>query len=172
MRHRLILCMKFCCFSIRLTCWPTSVRLALNFVMRWQQFTGPIVAKGFEDTALYVYHPLLSLNEVGGNPRPRRRLPRSTSSMPSLRNVGRWPGNTRRLINPRHQAERRCARPDQRAFRDAGRMEATSGAVGAVKRAITSSELMESLHRIATKNTFSIRRCSEYGRSIKNRMSH
>jgi len=42
----------------------------LVFVMRWQQFTGPIVAKGFEDTALYVFHPLLSLNEVGGNPRP------------------------------------------------------------------------------------------------------
>ena len=42
----------------------------LAFVMRWQQFTGPIVAKGFEDTTLYVYHPLLSLNEVGGNPRP------------------------------------------------------------------------------------------------------
>jgi (1->4)-alpha-D-glucan 1-alpha-D-glucosylmutase len=42
----------------------------LAFVMRWQQFTGPIVAKGLEDTALYVYHPLLSLNEVGGNPSP------------------------------------------------------------------------------------------------------
>src|SRR5206468_11121790 len=42
----------------------------LAFVMRWQQFTGPIVAKGLEDTALYVYHPLLSLNEVGGNPLP------------------------------------------------------------------------------------------------------
>jgi (1->4)-alpha-D-glucan 1-alpha-D-glucosylmutase len=42
----------------------------LAFVVRWQQFTGPIVAKGFEDTALYVYHPLLSLNEVGGDPRP------------------------------------------------------------------------------------------------------
>ena len=42
----------------------------LAFVMRWQQFTGPIVAKGLEDTALYVYHPLLSLNEVGGNPCP------------------------------------------------------------------------------------------------------
>jgi (1->4)-alpha-D-glucan 1-alpha-D-glucosylmutase len=40
----------------------------LAFVMRWQQFTGPIVAKGLEDTALYVYHPLLSLNEVGGDP--------------------------------------------------------------------------------------------------------
>src|SRR5580693_7754703 len=42
----------------------------LAFVMRWQQFTGPIVAKGLEDTDLYVYHPLLSLNEVGGNPCP------------------------------------------------------------------------------------------------------
>jgi len=40
----------------------------LAFVMHWQQFTGPIVAKGMEDTALYVYHPLLSLNEVGGDP--------------------------------------------------------------------------------------------------------
>lgn len=40
----------------------------LAFVMRWQQVTGPIVAKGMEDTALYVYHPLLSLNEVGGDP--------------------------------------------------------------------------------------------------------
>ena len=42
----------------------------LSFVMRWQQFTGPIVAKGVEDTALYVYHPLVSLNEVGGDARP------------------------------------------------------------------------------------------------------
>jgi len=41
----------------------------LKFVMRWQQFTGPIMAKGFEDTALYVYNQLVSLNEVGGDPR-------------------------------------------------------------------------------------------------------
>jgi len=40
----------------------------LRFVMQWQQLTGPAMAKGFEDTALYVYHPLLSLNEVGGDP--------------------------------------------------------------------------------------------------------
>jgi (1->4)-alpha-D-glucan 1-alpha-D-glucosylmutase len=37
----------------------------LRFVMRWQQFTVPIMAKGLEDTALYVYNPLVSLNEVG-----------------------------------------------------------------------------------------------------------
>jgi (1->4)-alpha-D-glucan 1-alpha-D-glucosylmutase len=39
------------------------------FVGRWQQFTGSIMAKGFEDTALYIYFPLASLNEVGGDPR-------------------------------------------------------------------------------------------------------
>ncbi|MEJ2090772.1 MAG: malto-oligosyltrehalose synthase [Syntrophobacterales bacterium] len=37
----------------------------LDFVMRWQQFTGPIMAKGLEDTASYIYNPLVSLNEVG-----------------------------------------------------------------------------------------------------------
>ncbi len=42
----------------------------LRFVMRWQQFTGPIMAKGLEDTALYRYNPLVSLNEVGGRLQP------------------------------------------------------------------------------------------------------
>jgi (1->4)-alpha-D-glucan 1-alpha-D-glucosylmutase len=49
---------------------PDQREARLAFVMRWQQITGPIVAKGMEDTALYVYHPLLSLNEVGGYPEP------------------------------------------------------------------------------------------------------
>lgn len=40
----------------------------VHFVMRFQQFTGPLMAKGFEDTTLYVYDRLLSLNEVGGDP--------------------------------------------------------------------------------------------------------
>lgn len=35
------------------------------FVMRLQQFTGPVMAKGAEDTAFYRYYPLASLNEVG-----------------------------------------------------------------------------------------------------------
>ena len=38
----------------------------LGFVMRWQQFTGPVMAKGLEDTAFYVRNPLVSVNEVGG----------------------------------------------------------------------------------------------------------
>lgn len=40
----------------------------LAFVMRWQQFTGRVMAKGVEDTAFYNYHRLISLNEVGGEP--------------------------------------------------------------------------------------------------------
>ncbi len=38
------------------------------FVMRFQQHSGPVMAKGMEDTAFYIYNPLVSLNEVGGNP--------------------------------------------------------------------------------------------------------
>jgi (1->4)-alpha-D-glucan 1-alpha-D-glucosylmutase len=39
-----------------------------NFVLRFQQLTGPVMAKGMEDTAFYRYFPLASLNEVGGDP--------------------------------------------------------------------------------------------------------
>jgi len=42
--------------------------LQRHFVMRLQQLTGPLMAKGIEDTLLYLYNRLLSLNEVGGNP--------------------------------------------------------------------------------------------------------
>ena len=39
-----------------------------DFVLRLQQSSGPLTAKGIEDTALYVYNRFLSLNEVGGSP--------------------------------------------------------------------------------------------------------
>ena len=40
----------------------------LHFIMKMQQFTGPVMAKGLEDTASYNYHVLVSANEVGGDP--------------------------------------------------------------------------------------------------------
>lgn len=40
----------------------------VDFTMRFQQITGPVMAKGLEDTAFYVYNRLVSLNEVGGSP--------------------------------------------------------------------------------------------------------
>src|SRR5690625_6837753 len=37
---------------------------ATHFVMKLQQYTGTVMAKGLEDTAFYRYFPLISLNEV------------------------------------------------------------------------------------------------------------
>jgi len=39
-----------------------------DFIVRFQQTTGPVMAKGVEDTAFYRYFRLSALNEVGGNP--------------------------------------------------------------------------------------------------------
>ncbi len=39
-----------------------------EFAMRFQQLTGPVMAKGVEDTAFYRYNRLVSANEVGGDP--------------------------------------------------------------------------------------------------------
>ncbi|MDB5231250.1 MAG: malto-oligosyltrehalose synthase [Chitinophagaceae bacterium] len=40
----------------------------LYFVKRLMQFTGPLAAKGVEDTTFYIYNPLISHNEVGDAP--------------------------------------------------------------------------------------------------------
>ena len=49
--------------------------------MKFQQYTGPLQAKGLEDTAFYRYNLLLSLNEVGGDPsRFGSSSPRSSTS--------------------------------------------------------------------------------------------
>jgi (1->4)-alpha-D-glucan 1-alpha-D-glucosylmutase len=48
---------------------PEYAAQVLAFAMKFQQFTSPVMAKGLEDTCAYIYHRLLSLNEVGGDPR-------------------------------------------------------------------------------------------------------
>jgi len=40
-----------------------------DFVARFQQLTAPVMAKGMEDTSFYRFNRLVSLNEVGGDPR-------------------------------------------------------------------------------------------------------
>ena len=39
-----------------------------DFFMRLMQYTGPLMAKGIEDTAFYTYHPFIAHNEVGNSP--------------------------------------------------------------------------------------------------------
>ncbi len=49
--------------------FPESLRPNLReFIMKFQQITGPVMAKSVEDTAFYIYNRLTSLNEVGGHP--------------------------------------------------------------------------------------------------------
>ena len=43
-------------------------KLEAEFVLRFQQFTSPVMAKGVEDTAFYDFGRLIGLNEVGGDP--------------------------------------------------------------------------------------------------------
>ncbi len=47
---------------------PQQIDERRNFVLRFQQLTGPVAAKGVEDTAFYRYLPLIALNEVGSDP--------------------------------------------------------------------------------------------------------
>ncbi len=64
----------------------------LGFVMRWQQFTGPVMAKGVEDTAYYRHNTLLSLNEVGSDG-TREHPPSNAEEFHALNRLRleRWP---------------------------------------------------------------------------------
>jgi (1->4)-alpha-D-glucan 1-alpha-D-glucosylmutase len=62
----------------------------LDFVMRFQQMTGPIMAKGVEDTAFYVHNRFVSLNEVGGNPE-RFGTPLDTFHGMNIERTKFWP---------------------------------------------------------------------------------
>jgi (1->4)-alpha-D-glucan 1-alpha-D-glucosylmutase len=62
----------------------------LDFAMRFQQITGPVTAKGVEDTAFYVYNRLVSLNEVGGMPE-RFGTPLETFHGQNIERSKSWP---------------------------------------------------------------------------------
>jgi (1->4)-alpha-D-glucan 1-alpha-D-glucosylmutase len=81
--------------DILLLHWPEDsteeVReLHARFVMKFQQLTGPVMAKGVEDTAFYIYNRLVSLNEVGGNPERFGVAPAELHEWLAARNA-EWP---------------------------------------------------------------------------------
>jgi (1->4)-alpha-D-glucan 1-alpha-D-glucosylmutase len=63
---------------------------AEEFVTRFQQTCGPVMAKGVEDTAFYRYFRLSALNEVGGDP-GRFGLPVSAFHEANARRQAQWP---------------------------------------------------------------------------------
>ncbi|WP_194869236.1 malto-oligosyltrehalose synthase [Myxococcus sp. AB025B] len=75
----------------------------LRFAMKLQQVTGPVMAKGLEDTVFYIYNRLVSLNEVGGEP---ERFGTRTTTF-HLRNQERaehWPAS--QLTTSTHDTKR------------------------------------------------------------------
>ena len=61
-----------------------------HFVMKFQQCTGPIMAKGLEDTAFYIFNRLVALNEVGGEPQHFGSTPEKFHRT-NERNARHWP---------------------------------------------------------------------------------
>jgi (1->4)-alpha-D-glucan 1-alpha-D-glucosylmutase len=63
---------------------------AAEFTVRFQQTSGPVQAKGVEDTAFYRWTRLISLNEVGGDPDRFGVLPDEFHAA-AARQAARWP---------------------------------------------------------------------------------
>lgn len=69
---------------------PDEHARRMHFRRRFQQLSGPIMAKGVEDTLLYRYNRLISLNEVGGEPQRFGRPPADIHAWFEAR-AKRWP---------------------------------------------------------------------------------
>ena len=90
------------------------------FVVRFQQTTPPVHAKGVEDTAFYRWNRFVALNEVGGDP---ARFSLSVADFHAA-NLARPPARPARDDDARHEAQRRrarAARRDRVATRPPGR---------------------------------------------------
>lgn len=92
----------------------------LAFVQKFQQCTGPIMAKGLEDTAFYVYNRLVSLNEVGGDPNTFG-IPAADFHAQNAERLARWPysmlttstHDTKRSEDVRARINVLCEMPDE-----------------------------------------------------------
>ena len=126
-----------------------------EFVVRFQQTTGPVMAKGVEDTAFYRYFRLAALNEVGGNPArfglTRRRVPRGERAARRA-----LPAASADDVHARHEALARRARAHRRA--DVARRRVARAARGVARRS-------------SARSTIRARSCSSCRRSSARRRS-
>ena len=75
----------------------------MHFVLKFQQYTGPIMAKGLEDTAFYIFNRLAALNEVGGEPQQFGMNPQTFHERNQERQRD-WPGTL--LATSTHDTKR------------------------------------------------------------------
>ena len=85
-------------------------------VRRWQQLTGPVAAKGVEDTAIYRFPALVSQNEVGADPGCGSADDLRPASSPR-RPCPQLAGVADAALDARHQAQRGHTRAHRRAGR-------------------------------------------------------
>jgi (1->4)-alpha-D-glucan 1-alpha-D-glucosylmutase len=87
---------------------PPKAAAIRHFARKFQQLTAPVMAKGVEDTAFYIYNRLASLNDVGGDP-SEFGFPPARFHRASAHRARRWP--TRCSPPPRTTASaaRTCA---------------------------------------------------------------
>jgi (1->4)-alpha-D-glucan 1-alpha-D-glucosylmutase len=78
-------------------------QLVVSFAMKFQQYTAPVMAKGLEDTAFYSYNRLVSLNEVGGDPK-RFGLTVGAFHRANQERARRWPHSM--LSSSTHDSKR------------------------------------------------------------------
>ena len=82
---------------------PEQRRLHRDFVLRFQQLTAPVMAKGMEDTVFYIDNRFVSLNEVGGDPGHfGHSIPDFHKQ--NLERAARWPYNL--LATSTHDSKR------------------------------------------------------------------
>lgn len=74
-----------------------------DFAMKFQQVSPPVMAKGVEDTALYRYHRLISLNDVGGDP-SRFGISVAAFHAATRASASRWPHSL--LATSTHDSKR------------------------------------------------------------------
>jgi (1->4)-alpha-D-glucan 1-alpha-D-glucosylmutase len=121
--------------------WPEGLdaearREHARFVMKFQQLTGPIMAKGVEDTSFYIFNRLVSLNEVGGEPAHFGMPVEAFHQWIGARGE-RWPhamNSTSTHDTKRSEDARGCARVHPRALRDPGPLAGACAALGADER--------------------------------------
>ena len=130
----------------------------LKFVGKFQQVTSPVTAKGIEDTALYIYNRLVSLNEVGGEPDKFGVAPDA---------LHRWLANRAERVAARplgHRprttpsAARTCARASTCCRSCPAEWRQATGTLGADEPARRASSSTASRTRAATRSTCSTRR--------------
>ena len=134
-----------------------------RFVGRFQQVSGPVMAKGVEDTAYYRDFPLSSLNDVGGDPARGAARPEEFHRDNSARQKDR---PLSLLATTTHDTKRTRGHPcpDQRALRGPAPVACGRQSLGSRSTAAAGAKSTASPPRAATTNTSSTRRSWASGR--------